>query len=127
MEACLKQEIMVFTPFADGSTVDLVIIVNGKCLKTQVKSTETGEDGIMIFNLRSSKSTRQPNPAHYYTEDEIDIFLLYSYVYDEVYVLPVKDAPKSAFMLRHDNPKRKYKNMNFAKDYLFKEKIHTAV
>ena len=127
IEACLKQGISVFTPFGDGNVVDLVLIINGKCLKAQVKSTETGEDGIMIFNIRSSKSTRQPNPAHYYTEDEIDIFLLYSFVYDEVYVLPVKDAPKSGFMLRHDKPKRKLKNMNFAKDYLFEEKIYTVV
>lgn len=117
----------MFTPFGDGNVVDLVLIVNGKCLKAQVKSTETGEDGIMYFNIRSTKSTRQQNPAHYYTEDEIDIFLLYSFVYDEVYVLPVKDAPKSGFMLRHDNPKSKYKNMNFAKDYLFEEKIYTVV
>ena len=101
--------------------------MNGKCLKAQVKSTETGEDGVMVFNLRSSHSTRQSNPTHYYTEDEIDIFLLYSYVYDEVYVLSVKDAPNSALMLRHDNPKRKLKTMNFAKDYLFEEKIYTVV
>lgn len=126
MEAYLKKEIMVFKPVSDGCIVDLVIIVNGKCLKTQIKSTETGEDGIMVFNLRSSQSTRRQNPAHYYTEDEIDVFLLYSFVYDEVYVLPVKDAPKSAFQLRHDNPKRKLKTMHFAKDYLFEEKIYTV-
>ena len=127
IEACLKQEISVFTPFGDGNVVDLVLIVNGKCLKAQVKSTETGEDGVMYFKTRSEKSTRQQNPRHIYTEDEIDIFLLYSFVYDEVYVLPIKDAPTSCFMLRHDNPKRKLKTMHFAKDYLFEEKIYTVV
>lgn len=81
----------------------------------------------MTFKMKSEKSTRQKNPIHYYTEDEIDIFLLYSFVYDEVYVLPIKDAPKSSFILRHDTPKCKYKNMNFAKDYLFEEKIYTVV
>ena len=77
--------------------------------------------------MKSEKSTRQQNPVHHYTESEIDIFLLYSFVYDEVYVLSIKDAPNSAFTLRHDNPKRKYKKMNFAKDYLFEENIYTVV
>ena len=128
IEACLKQGISVFTPFGDGNVVDLVLIINGKCLKAQVKSTETGAtDGVMTFKMKSEKSTRQQNPIHHYTEDEIDIFLLYSFVYDEVYVLPIKDAPSSAFLLRHDNPSRVYKKMNFAKDYLFEEKIYTVV
>ena len=127
IEACLKQGISVFTPFGDGNVVDLVLVVNGKCLKAQVKSTETGKNGIITFKTKSEKSTRQQNPIHHYTADEIDIFLLYSFVYDEVYVLPIKDAPGSIFTLRHDNPKRKCKNMNFAKDYLFEEKIYTVV
>lgn len=96
-------------------------------MKAQVKSTETGEDGIITFKMKSEKSTRRQNPVRHYTEDEIDIFLLYSFVYDEVYVLSIKDAPGSEFTLRHDDPKYKYKTMNFAKDYLFEEKIYTVV
>lgn len=100
--------------------------MNGKCLKAQVKATETGKDGVVTFKMKSEKSTRQQDPTHHYTEDEIDIFLLYSFVYDEVYVLPIKEAPSSVFTLRHDNPKRKLKTMNFAKDYLFEDRIYAV-
>ena len=120
IETCLRNGIQVFTPFGDGNVVDLVLIVNGKCLKAQVKSTQTGEnDGIMTFNISSSKSTRTNGERHHYTANEIDIYLLYSYVYDEVYLIPFKDAPSSSVMLRHDIPKKVLSTMRFTKDYQF--------
>lgn len=123
IETCLRNGIQVFTPFGDGSVVDLILIVNGKCLKAQVKSTQTGtNDGVMTFNMSSSKSTRTNGERHYYTADEIDIYLLYSYVYDEVYLIPFKDAPSSSIMLRHDIPQKILSTMRFTKDYKF-EKI----
>jgi hypothetical protein len=44
----------------------------------------------MTFNISSSKSTRTNGERHHYTANEIDIYLLYSYVYDEVYLIPLK-------------------------------------
>ena len=123
IETCLKNGIQVFTPFGDGNIVDLVIIVNGVCLKAQVKSTETDKNGVMTFKTKSEKSTRQSDTTRKYTEDEIDLFLLYSFVYDEVYVLPISEAPGSTFALRHDNPTKKLKTMHFAEDYLFDKRI----
>ena len=123
IEACLRNGIQVFTPFGDGSVVDLILVVNGVCLKAQVKSTETNNDGVMTFKMKSEKSTRQADTTHKYTKDEIDIFLLYSFAYDEVYVLPIEDAPDSAFAMRHDNPSRRLKTMHFAEDYLFEKMI----
>ena len=123
IEACLRNNVSVFLPFGDGNVVDLILIVDNKCYKAQVKSTQTGEDGVCQFKMKSEKSTRGVDTVHHYTADEIDIFLLYSYVYDEVYVLPFKDAPTSTFYLRHDNPARVTKAMHFAKDYLFNDWI----
>lgn len=121
IEACLKNGIQVFTPFGDGNVVDLVLIVNGKCLKAQVKSTETGsEDGVMTFKTCSAKSNRTNGEQHQYTSDEIDIFLFYSYVYDEVYVMKIEDAAKNSVILRHDIPKKVLSTMRFTKDYQFK-------
>lgn len=120
IETCLKNGIQVFLPFGDGNTVDMILVVNGKCLKAQVKSTETGkDDGVLTFNVSSAKSTRTNGERHHYTKDEIDIFLLYSFVYDEVYILSVQDAPTSSIMLRHDIPKKVLSTMHFTKDYSF--------
>ena len=123
IETCLRNGIQVFTPFGDGSVVDLILIVNGKCLKAQVKSTETGaEDGVMVFKTCSAKSTRTNGEKHQYTSEEIDIFLFYSYVYDEVYVMKVEDASKGSVTIRHNIPQKILSTMRFTKDYKF-EKI----
>ena len=122
IEACLKNGIQVFIPFGDGNVVDMILLVNGKCLRAQVKSSNTGEDGKITFATSSSKSTRTNGERHQYTKDEIDVFIFYSYIYDELYVMDVKDAPKSSVILRHDDPKVKINTMRFTKDYPF-EKI----
>lgn len=120
IEHCLKNNIQVFLPFGDGNIVDMILVINGKCLKAQVKSTETGQDdGVMTFKTCSAKSTRTNGECHHYTKDEIDIFLLYSFVYDEIYVLPIQDAPSNSIMLRHDIPKKVLSTMHFTKDYSF--------
>ena len=120
IEHCLKNNIQVFLPFGDGNIVDMILIVNGQTLKAQVKSTETGkEDGVMTFNVSSSKSTRTNGERHKYTDKEIDIFLLYSFVYDEIYVVPINKAPSTSIMLRHEIPNKVLSTMRFTKDYSF--------
>ena len=121
IETCLRNGIQVFTPFGDGNVVDLVLIVNGKCLKAQIKSSQTGKkDGVMIFRTCSAKSTRQSNnERHQYTDNEIDVFLFYSFVYDEVYIMDIHDAPKGSVTIRHDVPNKILPSMRFSKDYSF--------
>ena len=127
IETCLKHDIAVFTPFGDGNVVDLVLLVNGKCLKAQVKSSQTGaEDGIMKFKTTSTKSTRQNDPVHHYTLDEIDLFLFYSYTFDEVYVMLPSEVPKGDVTIRHDIPSRPISTMRFAKDYNFERIFNLA-
>lgn len=119
IEVCLKNNIQVFLPFGDGNIADMILVVNGKCLKAQVKSTMSGaEDGILTFSTSSSQSTRT-NGRHYYTKEEIDIFLFYSYVYDEIYVMSIDEAPKNSVVLRHNKPKVIYHTMRFTEDYSF--------
>jgi hypothetical protein len=127
IEACLRQGIKVFTPFGDGNVVDMILLVNNRCVKVQVKSSQSNDDGVVVFNLRSAHSTHQQNPAHYYTKDEIDAFVLYSFAYDEVYIVPITESPRNAISIRHDNPKIKLNTMNFAQDYLFEKKIWEIV
>lgn len=122
IEACLKHGIQVFIPFGDGSVVDMILVVNGRCLRAQVKSSNTGRNGKITFATSSSKSTRTNGERHQYTVDDIDVFIFYSHMYDELYLMDVKEAPKSCVILRHDDPKVKLSTMKFTKDYPF-EKI----
>lgn len=130
IEMCLKNGIPVFMPFGDGNRVDMIVIVNGKALKAQVKSSETGkEDGVMNFKTCSAKSTRQQGKeSHQYTTDEIDLFFFYSYVYDEVYVMLPNEAAKGTVTIRHDVPaSRVLPSMRFAKDYAFERVFNLAL
>ena len=46
--------IQVYTPFGDGSVVDLIADFNGKLNRIQVKSTEKDANGALIFSICST-------------------------------------------------------------------------
>lgn len=122
IEKCLENNISVFTPFGDGNVVDLILIVNGHCVKAQVKSSMLNDDGKLSFSTRSTASKRTGEKVHKYTKEDIDVFFFYSYVYDEVYCMRVEDAPTSGIYLRHEEPKHFTSKVHYTKDYPF-EKI----
>lgn len=122
IEKCLQNNIPVFTPFGDGNVVDLILIVNNQCVKAQIKSSTTNEDGKLTFKTCSTMSKRVGDTVHQYTKNDIDIFFFYSYAYDEVYCMRVEDAPKGDVYLRHEEPKHFTCKVRYTKDYPF-EKI----
>lgn len=127
IEKCLANNISVFLPFGDGNVVDMILVVNGRCLKAQVKSSQTkDEEGNVFFRMSSSKSNRQKQ-IHHYTNSEIDIFLCYSYAYDEVYLIPISEAPQNQLTIRHIPPKNNIKTVRMAENYLFEKQIGALV
>ena len=122
IERCLQNNISVFLPFGDGNVVDMVIVINGKCLKAQVKSSQTNNNGCVTFKMKSEKSNRQEG-IHHYTAKEIDIYLCYSYAYDEVYLIPFTEAPTSVLTIRHIPPKNNIKSVHMAENYLLEKQM----
>lgn len=109
--------IQCYLPFGDGSTVDLIAEFNNKLNRIQVKSTEKDENGSLPFSICSTTiRTNGEIHKHFYTEDEIDYYALYSYVTDEIYLLPIKDAPNRKVTIRYKEPYAL--NSKKAKDYL---------
>ena len=97
--------IQVYLPFGDGSTSDLIADFNGKLNRIQVKSTEKDSDGSLVFSICSTTvHTDGVIQKHIYSSDEIDYFALYSSITDEVYLLPVEEAPTKKFSLRYKEP-----------------------
>ena len=97
--------IQVYTPFGDGSVVDLIADFNGKLNRIQVKSTEKDANGALIFSICSTTIQKGGEiKKHIYSDMEIDYFALYSSITDEVYLLPVKEAPTKKFSLRYKEP-----------------------
>lgn len=109
--------IQCYLPFGDGNTVDLIAEFNNKLNRIQVKSTEKDENGSLPFSICSTTiRTNGEIHKHFYTEDEIDYYALYSYVTDEIYLLSVKDAPNRKVTIRYKEPYAS--NSKKAKDYL---------
>ena len=109
--------IQVYLPFGDGSTVDLVAEFNGKLNRIQIKSTEKDSNGALVFSICST-TVRSGGELqkHIYSSEEIDYFALYSSITDEVYLLPIEEAPTKKFSLRYKEP---YSSISHkAEDYL---------
>jgi hypothetical protein len=87
-------------PFGDGSTADLIADFNGKLNRIQVKSTSKDENGSLPFSICSTTIRADGEiHKHFYTEEEIDYYALYSSVTDEVtyYLLRMRQVEKLPF------------------------------
>lgn len=94
--------IQVYLPFGEGSSVDLIAEFNGKLNRIQVKSTEKDNNGTLVFSICSTTLQEGGKiQKHIYSTNEIDYFALYSSVTDEVYLLPIEEAPTKKFSLRY--------------------------
>ena len=80
----------VSLPFGDNERYDMIIEHNGRLEKIQVKYSSVQEsEGSTCFKLCSS--TNHTTNKHYSTyENDIDAFLLYNALTDEVYYLPME-------------------------------------
>ena len=109
--------IQVYLPFGDGSVVDLIAEFNGKLNRIQIKSTEKDSDGALVFSICSTVVRSGGElQKHIYSSEEIDYFALYSSITDEVYLLPIQEAPTKKFSLRYKEP---YSSKSHkAEDYL---------
>lgn len=80
----------VCLPFGDNERYDMIIERNGNLEKIQIKySSQQENKGSIIF--KTSSSTNHTTNKHYSTyENDIDAFLLYNALTDEVYYLPME-------------------------------------
>lgn len=95
----------VFTEIGDNSKIDMIVEVNTKLVKIQVKYA-TATNGKVTLKLQKSG----PNGYRYtYTDLDIDIFSVYIPIIDKVIFVPAKLALKNtkAFNIRFVESKNK--------------------
>lgn len=81
----------VFTEIGDYSKIDMIVELNSKLIKIQVKYA-TEKNGMVILNLIKSG----PNGYRYtYTTNDVDIFSVYLPNEDKVIFIPAKLACKN--------------------------------
>ena len=110
----------VAIPFGDNERYDLIIEYQGKLQKIQVKySTQQDSPGSVVF--KTASSTNHTTNKHYDTyQNDVDGFLLYNGINDEVYYLPIEIiGNRKTITIRMEPCKNgQTKNCLMAQDYL---------
>lgn len=110
----------VCLPFGDNERYDLVIEHNGKLEKIQVKYSSSQEsEGSIVFRVASSTNHTTNKHLTTYTND-IDAFLLYNSLTDEIYYVPIDIVGTRKTMTMRMTPSKngQSKNCLFTTDYL---------
>lgn len=106
----------VSQPFCQDSKYDLIVDVNNRLYRLQVKTARLINDDTILFNCRSTTKNSQTNKSRYYQENEIDYFA--TYWNDEVFLIPVTEC--SAEKRLHLTPVRQ-STQTYAYDYIASE------
>ena len=118
-----KRRIPVFIPFGQNTPVDLLIYVNDKFLKIQVKTTQKIQDGHMQFELcRTNGFTFEKYP---YTDKDTDYFFLYCIENDSSYLIDIDEVKNiQTVTLRLNKPKNNQtKGIRLAENYILHKQL----
>jgi len=115
--AFLRAGLTVLTPFGDNKRYDMVIERDGVFYRVQSKTARL-KSGTLLFDACSSYCHRGRGKKNY--RGDVEFFSVYAPEFDKVYVVPVKDVPKTQGSLRVDATKNGQKNnVRWARDYEF--------
>jgi hypothetical protein len=113
----LRRGVRVLTPCGFNHRYDLVLDLDGEFVRVQCKTGRLRR-GAVHFNsesVRSNSSTAIRRPY----DGEADGFLVHCPDTDEIYAVPVADAPKRSVTLRVDpTANSQTKGVRWASDYV---------
>lgn len=102
--------------FAESARYDLIYDDGEELYRAQVKTGEIRENKF-LFRCQNTSTKNGEVVKKPYTSDEIDVFLVYVAEKDEVYEIPIDEAPKTRMDLRFES-KRDTQKINWASDYV---------
>ena len=123
-----RKNFIVSKPLSNNARYDLIVEINGKLYKVQVKSTNSIKNGKMSFATKTTNYNKGSWASIAYSPEEIDLFFLYClsnnwcglYFPDKSSNVPVE------LNLRVDLPRNGQKTgIKFAKDFEFEKQIAT--
>ncbi len=113
---------VVSQPLVQDTKYDLIVDVNHKLIRLQVKTARPNPKNIgnsIVFNCRSTTSNVRECKKRYYSADEVDFFA--TYWDNEVFLIPVNEcsAEKTIWL-----EKPKSSASTYAYDYCAKEVLN---
>jgi|AntDeeMetagen134_2_1112570.scaffolds.fasta_scaffold02959_2 hypothetical protein len=103
--------------FGDNERYDLILDGKNGLEKVQVRKA-TRREGYLVFKCYSNHRADGKIKRTSFDEKEIDCFLVWYREEDEIYKIPIQDAPKTEMRLRIDETRNSQEqNVNWASDY----------
>jgi len=122
----LKEGYMVLEPFSENSKYDLVIDLEGKFVRIQVKTIYYKND-LCVYEMICYSTTRK-NKKYIktkYTPHEVDFIIGYNSDKDEVYTFPIRDiAGRHQIVFRENRKANQYSPLD-VKNYLGFSKLRS--
>lgn len=130
-EACVLAKfvelgIPVYIPFGDNESADLVVDINGKLRKIQIKTCSSLKDNeTYIVDLRRNKNPWSAKEGKdHETYDDIDYFATYNIITKKVCLFSAKLFNQASVTLRINKPSVILKTMKFEEDYLIERVLN---
>ena len=113
----VEHNIPVYMPYGDGNEVDLIAIINNKCVKIQVKTTEKVHDNTLM-TWRLGKQAGFHGSKVQYDEQSIDYFALYCAENDTLCFVPNTKGMSMSYSIRTNNYEgTRINTMHFVSDF----------
>jgi hypothetical protein len=114
----LKLGKSVSRPIGDNQRYDLVVDVDGKFQRLQVKTARIKKGCLVATTSRSTGKKGGKYVKSAYTIDEIDGFAIYAPELDKCYFVPISDKSQYEITLRLEAPaNNQTKDIRWAKDF----------
>lgn len=115
----------VFASLGDINPYDIVVELNNKLYKIQIKTSNKANNEKIVFNLRAETYKDKKYIKRSYSNKEIDYFALVNLKTKDVLLLDIKDAPQSEVSFRFNKAKNGQElGIRYYKDYLFENAIN---
>ena len=119
-----KNKIAVSRPMTNNVRYDLIVDINDRLYRVQVKSTSAIKDGKMEFATKTTNYTKGSWSSNRYSTNEVDMFFLYCVENDWCGLfIPDEEIPSTLY-IRTAPPKNNQKvGIRLMEDYSFDKQL----
>lgn len=125
LKELLKHDLIVCPPYGDNAPYDYIVDnKHGSLFKVQVKSSSQYENGAIEFKTGRDRLNTKGNYHVNYQQNDVDVFILYNVILDELYLISFTEAGSCGTSIRVDPPKRTGGSIKskMRQDYLFEKR-----
>lgn len=115
--------IHVSKPLGDNCSYDIIVDIDSKMYRCQIKTCEFVKDGVMRYHINITNPFNKTKRS--YTSDEVDLFLLYCIENDYSGLLTFDDYTANETIIRIELPSQNhfYRNVKLASEFDMNKRV----